>query len=75
MNRSSRWATSLASISCLTACDMQPVPPSCQPDRAELEADILPRVETFRGNCHGAEPNFGAPLLRCSTTTSSWRAG
>jgi hypothetical protein len=39
-----------------------PPPPPCEPDLATFEADVRPRIERYCGSCHGATPDFGAPL-------------
>ncbi len=36
--------------------------PDCVPSREAFEANALPFIEEGCGNCHGAEPQFGAPM-------------
>ncbi|AKF11108.1 hypothetical protein DB32_008257 [Sandaracinus amylolyticus] len=51
----------------LTACDGDP-PASdpdagtCEPDRAAFASQALPRLERYCGSCHGASPQYGAPM-------------
>src|SRR5688572_15153676 len=36
--------------------------PTCAPDLAAFETEVLPHIEHHCGSCHGTTPNFGAPV-------------
>ena len=59
--RTSLTALALSVLSLLvTACEPTP-PAECSPDPVEYETSIRPALDTYCGQCHGAETRFGAP--------------
>ncbi|UJR85482.1 hypothetical protein [Sandaracinus amylolyticus] len=68
MHRSRLLLLSTPLLLSLAACEGDPPPAgdpdagTCEPDRAMFASQALPRLERYCGSCHGASPQYGAPM-------------
>ena len=59
-----RRLSALPALLLLAACPSvtePPPPPDCVPSEVSYDAVVQPMLETYCSECHGAEPDFGAP--------------
>ncbi len=65
-NRYFPWVTFVTRLLCAGCPGPNPPPTGCVPTRSEWDSRFQTLVNTHCGNCHGARPQFGAPMALAS---------